>query len=136
MENTTLSDQNTAFKAEKTDIGKFVILTDLKNVDDFLHILRVLNHYYQHSGEPLSPLAEFRRDVVKASPDTVGVRLDMIGENEFMVMATLGDRTESWIHIDGIQSERVKLADAGNLTHPVFSIVCLTDIFYRELHRK
>lgn len=39
------------------------------------------------------------------------------------------EQVETWIHIDGIAEERERLKQIGNTEHPVFSLVCLGDLF-------
>ncbi len=99
--------------------------------DEFLHILRILNHYYETKGQTESQLYQFRRDLVDRSPESIRIFLSQIGTYEYFVQASLSlgtDAMETWVHIDGIAEERDRLREIGNLEHPVFSITCLGDL--------
>lgn len=100
--------------------------------DEFLHILRILNHYYEMRGQTRNDLYSFRQKLVESPPDSITIYLAKIGPYEYFVRGSLErnfEASESWIHIDGIAEERDKFRDLGNLEHPVFSITCLGDLF-------
>lgn len=99
--------------------------------EEFLHILRILNHYYEMRGETKSKQFGFRRLLADSDPNTVQIFFAKIGSFEYQVACRLlpNEDTETWIHIDGIAEEREKLRGIGNTEHPVFSLVCLGDLF-------
>ncbi len=99
--------------------------------DEFLHILRILNHYYEMRGENRSERFIFRETLVRTDPGDIQIYFSKIGEYEYQVACAIpkSAKIESWIHIDGIAEERMKMREVGNLEHPVFSLVCLGDLF-------
>lgn len=104
----------------------------LERKDDFLHILRILNHYYENQSQTKNQLYLFRKELVERDPETIRIFLAKIGTYEYFVSASLSldpNETETWIHVDGIAEEREKLKAIPNLDHPVFSLVCMSDLF-------
>ncbi|MDZ4726008.1 MAG: hypothetical protein SH817_07615 [Leptospira sp.] len=100
--------------------------------DEFLHILRILNHYYESGAKIKNPLYQFRKDLVELPPKSIRIFLASIGKFEYFVQASKTpdlENRESWVHIDGISEERMRLRELGNLDHPVFSITCLGDLY-------
>ncbi|PJZ44018.1 LIC_13246 family protein [Leptospira brenneri] len=99
--------------------------------EEFLHILRILNHYYEMRGETKSKQFVFRRRLADSSPDLVQIFFSKLGTFEYQVACRLlpEEHIETWIHIDGIAEERERLKQIGNTEHPVFSLVCLGDLF-------
>ncbi|MDF3820435.1 hypothetical protein P3G55_11015 [Leptospira sp. 96542] len=99
--------------------------------EEFLHILRILNHYYEMRGETRSPQFQFRCQLVGSATDQVRIFFSRLGDYEFQVACSLGQEGpfETWIHIDGIAEERSKLKGIGQSDHPVFQLVCLSDLF-------
>ncbi|TGM09685.1 hypothetical protein EHQ86_00290 [Leptospira yasudae] len=61
------------------------------------------------------------------------VTLKKFGEYEYLVFAKNLDpgkvEYSSWIHIDGIQMERLEFERSGILNHDVFDILNMTDIY-------
>ncbi|XDD53712.1 hypothetical protein AB3N62_14690 [Leptospira sp. WS4.C2] len=99
--------------------------------EEFLHILRILNHYYEMRGETKSKQFAFRRTLADSSPESVQIFFSRLGPFEYQVACRIlpGEQIETWIHIDGIAEERERLGQIGNTEHPVFSLVCLGDLF-------
>ncbi|EOQ90239.1 hypothetical protein LEP1GSC202_0518 [Leptospira yanagawae serovar Saopaulo str. Sao Paulo = ATCC 700523] len=99
--------------------------------EEFLHILRILNHYYEMRGETKSKQFGFRRQLADSDPNRVQIFFAKIGNFEYQVACRIlpNEDTETWIHIDGIAEERERLLTIGNTEHPVFSLVCLGDLF-------
>lgn len=99
--------------------------------EEFLHILRILNHYYEMRGETKSKQYAFRRHLADSSPESVQIFFSRLGPFEYQVACRVlpEDQVETWIHIDGIAEERERLKQIGNTEHPVFSLVCLGDLF-------
>ncbi|WP_246834617.1 LIC_13246 family protein [Leptospira levettii] len=99
--------------------------------EEFLHILRILNHYYEMRGETKSKQFGFRRLLADSDPNSVQIFFAKIGPFEYQVACRIlpNEETETWIHVDGIAEERERLRQIGNTEHPVFSLVCLGDLF-------
>lgn len=104
----------------------------MERKDEFLHILRILNHYYEMQSQTKNHLYEFRRQLVDSPPQKIQIFLSKIGKYEYFVKASLASGSgdfETWVHIDGIAEERDNLKVIGKIDHPVFSITCLTDLY-------
>lgn len=101
--------------------------------EEFQHILRVLNNYYEMVAKTRSASRDFRKKIAKEpSPSGFRVFFKKFGNYEFEVLAFLESdprEEERWFHLDGIQEERDKLKTIGNLEHPVFQIVCVSDLY-------
>ncbi|TGN18929.1 LIC_13246 family protein [Leptospira idonii] len=100
--------------------------------EEFLHILRVLNHYYERIGTKVTDLFLFRQRLVQSDPSLVKIYLSKIGAYEYFVKASLeteNSEPQTWLHIDGIAEERNRMKEIGNKEHPVFHITCLSDLF-------
>ncbi|PJZ83142.1 LIC_13246 family protein [Leptospira harrisiae] len=99
--------------------------------EEFLHILRILNHYYEMRGETKSKQFAFRRSLADSTPESVQIFFSKLGPFEYQVACRIlpEEQIETWIHIDGIAEERERLKQIGNTEHPVFSLVCLSDLF-------
>ncbi|MCW7494585.1 hypothetical protein ND861_18010 [Leptospira sp. 2 VSF19] len=99
--------------------------------DEFLHILRILNHYYEMRGETKSKQFAFRSHLANSPPESVQIFFSRLGPFEYQVACRIlpKEEIETWIHIDGIAEERERLKQIGNTEHPVFSLVCLGDLF-------
>ncbi|MCT8334732.1 hypothetical protein NUH30_13690 [Leptospira sp. 85282-16] len=99
--------------------------------EEFLHILRILNHYYEMRGETKSKQFAFRRSLADSAPESVQIFFSRLGPFEYQVACRIlpEEQIETWIHIDGIAEERERLKQIGNTEHPVFSLVCLGDLF-------
>jgi hypothetical protein len=99
-----------------------------EGVKEFQKILDVLNRYYSQLGKK-SETQSYREMVANASPDEVKLSLKKFGEFEYLIKCEVGEKSDSWIHIDGIAEERKEMASRNNWDHPVFNIVCLSDIY-------
>ncbi|KXZ29355.1 hypothetical protein AYB33_17440 [Leptospira santarosai] len=75
---------------------------------------------------------DFKRDLLKAKECRIYVN-QTEDKHVFQIYAEIIEgskiRRENWIHIDGIQEARDVFESEGNLTHPVFRINCLNDIY-------
>ena len=110
---------------------------EIKNETDkkeFQNIVSVLNRYYALNTK--SPLNEFREKLVLEKPENLSIRLKAITENSFSVLVEMNNVLETWVHIDGIFDERKIMTEKGNLGHPVFKIVCLTDLYKKAVKCK
>ena len=105
---------------------------EIKNETDkkeFQEILSILNRYYGQKNE-------FREKLVLANPESFSVKLKSKGGNAFSVLVELDKVLEIWTHLDGIVEERKTRSKKGNLNHPVFTIVCLTDLYEKAVKCK
>ena len=101
---------------------------EIKNETDkkeFQAIIHILNRYYALSGVK----NEFREKLVLANSESFTVKIKSLMGNSFSVLVELDNALETWIHLDGIVEERKTMTEKGNLEHPVFKIVCLTDLY-------
>ncbi|BDA77634.1 hypothetical protein LPTSP3_g05640 [Leptospira kobayashii] len=100
--------------------------------EEFQHILRVLNHYYEVCNIQNTKLQKFRQALVESPAAKIRVFLSKIGDYEYYVSACITEGSFSphtWIHIDGISEERSRMVLIGNSDHPVFSITSMGDLF-------
>ncbi|MCE9499807.1 MAG: hypothetical protein K8R21_04820 [Leptospira sp.] len=103
--------------------------------EDFLNIIKVLNRYYDAHPPKNYPTEshKFRENLLKSDVNSFRIFLKQFGEFEFMVSGQINSRSgkqfDSWIHVDGISHERKTMQEKGIMNHPVFEIVCLTDLF-------
>ena len=108
---------------------------EIKNETDkkeFQKIIHILNRYYALSGVK----NEFREKLVLANSESFTVKLKAMAGNAFSVLVELDNVLETWIHLDGIVEERKTMTEKGNLDHPVFKIVCLTDLYKNAVNCK
>jgi|JI8StandDraft_1071087.scaffolds.fasta_scaffold151504_1 hypothetical protein len=111
-----------------------------ENKLEFLHILRVLNRYYEAKGaQSLNNTShEFRKELTEKKESDFQVFLKKFGDFEFLVHAKIGQKpsqkSDTWIHIDGIAEEREQLIKSGITDHPIFSIVGLRDLYLNHSH--
>jgi hypothetical protein len=107
----------------------------IENKSEFQHILRVLNRYYEaKDGQAHNNSShEFRKELSEKKESDFQVYLKKFGEYEFLVHAKMGEipsqKSDTWIHIDGIAEEREQLMKSGIMDHPIFSIVGLRDLY-------
>ena len=94
---------------------------------EFKNILSILNKYYSVMSGSFSKAQAFRQRV--ASEENVIVSVKKCSNHEYLVTAEIGEEKDFWTHIDGIAEERDYHRKQGNLNHPVFSIICLSDIY-------
>lgn len=103
--------------------------------EDFLHIINVLNRYYDMYPPKNHPSEshQFREDLTRTPVQNIRIFLKKFGDYEFLISAEIleadNKRMDSWIHVDGIKQERNELEGKGIHDHPVFQIVCLTDLY-------
>ncbi|WP_061285970.1 LIC_13246 family protein [Leptospira interrogans] len=106
-----------------------------EGVKQFKSILRSIEKFQSitlraHTTEG-SPW-DFKRDLLKTKECRVYVKATK-DKHVFLIYAEIIEedkiRRENWVHIDGIQEAREIFEMQANLTHPVFTINCLNDIF-------
>lgn len=115
------------------------VFSDEKDIKDFLGILKVTQKFYSmypSSNHP-SPAFLNREELLVADPLNIHMEVFQLTEPyQYAIKAYDKSKREfdeitcTWIHIDGIQQERDKFSKKDP-THPVFSIINLTDIFNR-----
>ena len=102
---------------------------EIKNETDkkeFQTIIHILNRYYSLNNGAKN---EFREKLVLSNSGSFTVKLKSMTENAFSILVELDNVLETWIHLDGIVEERKIMTEKGNFEHPVFKIVCLTDLY-------
>lgn len=127
---------NTKVKEKKSRKRKnsywFELMQEKK---EFKKIVSILNRFYnlQSSANHPTPAHIFREEVVLADVDKLRIFLKKFGSFEFLVVVEiateLGNKMDSWIHIDGIAQERLIMKEKGKLDHPVFKIISLDDLY-------
>jgi len=103
---------------------------------EFLEILNLLIKFDEKTGRFRrydSPWTHWlRRSVASADPDQTRIIIRNLGEFVYSVVlqsqSPPGLAICSYVHEDGIRIER----DATDSSHPVHSIVCLTDLFEND----
>lgn len=111
-------------------------------ISDFQRILQILNRFYRmtHSDGNENSSRTFREEFANAHPENIELFVRQKSRYEYLIFARLqdsrGDRTESWVHLDGIQEERDAFLEQGIRNHPVFWIQCLSDILSENKARK
>ena len=93
---------------------------------EFQAIIHIVNKYYALNNGVKN---EFREKLVLANSESFTVKLKLMAGNTFSVLVELNNVLETWVHIDGIVEERKIMTEKGNLDHPVFKIVCLSDLY-------
>lgn len=105
--------------------------------EDFQNTVHILNRYYElNSPTQVSEALLFRKEIVTSKPENLRIFLKRFGTYEFLVVVEItfetGKKIDSWIHIDGIMQERKICTEQGKLTHPVFNIVSLSDLYEKS----
>ena len=100
---------------------------------EFQAIIHIVNKYYALNNGVKN---EFREKLVLANSESFTVKLKAMAGNAFSVLVELDNVLETWIHLDGIVEERKTMTEKGNLEHPVFKIVCLTDLYKKAVNCK
>ena len=95
--------------------------------EEFLNIVRILNRFYGENSEFADKGHAFRVEFAKQPVSNVDIKMKRFGEYEYLITAIIisENKTETWIHVDGIAEERKQLPSS----HPVHEIICLQDIF-------
>lgn len=108
-------------------------ITSLDDKKELQKIVSILNRYYGIK----TPETEKREKLVLTSPEKIKIRLKKFGENQFFVdCIILADKKKDfvkcdWLHVDAIVEERKIMTEKEKLDHPVFKIVCLSDLWDR-----
>jgi hypothetical protein len=99
-------------------------------IRDFQRIVRTLNIYHSSIKVSKSEGMNFRERLVQTQVEDIkSIAIKHFGDYEYFVSVKITEEDkEQWIHIDGIAEER-KLFKGKDRNHPVFSMVCLEDIY-------
>ncbi|ALO25287.1 LIC_13246 family protein [Leptospira borgpetersenii] len=108
---------------------------DAQGVKKFKEILGIIDRFRSISikteNTKDSPW-KFKRDLLKSENVRVFVQ-PTIDDHVFLIRCEIyGEgktRSDEWAHVDGIQEARDVFREAGILSHPVFEIVCLSDLY-------
>lgn len=111
-------------------------LTGRKN--EFQEILRLLVEFDERTGRyrraTQPELHLMRKALVAAEAKDLKIFVRALGGFVYHVTVSLqvqsGRLTTSWVHEDGIRSERDVFREEG--AHPVHNIVCLTDLYQTD----
>lgn len=101
-------------------------LLSLEKTIEFQKILRAIINFESKNS---SVNTEFRKKLVSSDASDLSVKVDHIEEYVYSVRCTYNGETHEWIHIDSIFEEREALLKKGVTKHPVFDIVCLSDLY-------
>ncbi|WP_061298463.1 LIC_13246 family protein [Leptospira borgpetersenii] len=109
---------------------------DAQGVKKFKEILGIIDRFRSISIKTKntkdSPW-KFKQDLLKSENIRVFV-LPTIDGHVFLIRCEIygkgKTRSDEWIHVDGIQEARDVFREAGILSHPVFEIVCLSDLYH------
>jgi hypothetical protein len=101
-------------------------------IRDFLHIVKVINRYYDNPKEKQSEGFLFRKSLVEKQSDDMTIDIRKIGEYEFLIECNNFGVKEVWLHVDGIQQERDDLLKKEIVKNPIFDIVAMTDVYNRS----
>lgn len=105
-----------------------------ENKEEFQKIVKLLVDFdettgrYRRYGDPETHF--MRRSVSVADPEMLRVFLNHLGGYVYYIVVELksqgGSISTSWIHEDGIRSERDEFREQKD--HPVHGILCITDL--------
>lgn len=135
------------YSASKTPVkvkvkkGSWREVINEEDKKSFQHIVHTLCRYYDLMPPVNHPsdAHKFRMDIVNSLPENFKVYLKPFGEVEYLIVCEIhypeknANILDSWIHVDGIVQEREFQKEKGNLTHPTFNIVCITDFIPRTV---
>ena len=113
----------------------------VENKPAFYQILNVLARYYKQFELETQPTEsqKFRDDLIETSPADCRVFFKKFTEFEYLIYAEIHEknniRSDYWIHVDGIAEERNEQKCRNNPEHPVFSIVCVSDLFEKNCRK-
>lgn len=116
--------------------AKFSIRSeDVKEVQKILSLLADFSEKVSRTAKDAEHHA--RKALAAGDEEEVSFRIAKIGGGDFLYIVEGNLRAQSketsvstvWIHEDGIAQERVDFMQAGQAHHPVFDIVCLTDLY-------
>lgn len=91
-------------------------------------ILKILNNYYKQNSKN-DVHSEKRERIAFFKPDKFTLMVKYLGEFSYELICESEEINYSWIHIDSISDERIRMKELGIQEHPIFEIDCLGDIF-------
>ncbi|XDD50451.1 hypothetical protein AB3N59_01165 [Leptospira sp. WS92.C1] len=102
--------------------------------EEFRRIVSVLNGFYRSKTtiRKLNGSQKMRIRLEKKDFQNFEVFLKKIGDHDFLIFLKIENKYDSWIHIDGIQEERERFILEGKTDHPVFKIVCISDLYRKD----
>ena len=106
----------------------------VENKTDFQKIQTVLCRYYKQFETPnTSQSAVFREKLSQIPVRNCKIFIKKFSRFDFQIYAEIREKdtkeADFWTHIDGIAEERELFQKSGNLDHPVFRIVCMSDLY-------
>ncbi|MEI7014644.1 LIC_13246 family protein [Leptospira licerasiae] len=102
----------------------------IKIFNEILRSLIAFHEMIHGSTKVLDETWVFKKRLVESANPLVAIK--KFGDYEYLVFAKIKDKYNSWIHIDGIQMERIELEKIGTLKHDVFNILNMTDIYIKH----
>lgn len=99
----------------------------LKIFNDILRSLIAFHEMIHGNTKSSDETWIFKKRLVESANPLVAIK--KFGDYEYLVFAKIQDKYNSWIHIDGIQLERIELEKIGTQEHDVFNILNMTDIY-------
>lgn len=119
----------------RTEKAQWVQIQPGADSEEFQKIVRLLVEFDEKTGRYLKyndPETHFMRRAASVAASVRFFAKDL-GGFIYSVVAIVknasGHLQTGWVHEDGIKQERIQ----GDKTHPVNSIVCLTDLFERAV---
>ncbi|MDV6234227.1 hypothetical protein CH379_001100 [Leptospira ellisii] len=111
------------------DDGEWTRLQGRK--EEFRRILSALNRQYVPAISESKRLdsKKLRFELENDESDNFDVFVKKIGTYDFFVVLKSGNRFDTWIHLDGIRREQERFLFEGKDDHPIFEIVCLSDLY-------
>lgn len=109
-------------------VNKKERLLSLEKTIEFQKILKAIITFENKNP---SINTEFRKNIVASDPKEFLVEVSHLEEYEFLVRCTLNGLTQEWIHLDGIAEEREFFRQKGIHSHPVFDLVCMSDLYFQ-----
>ncbi|GBF44562.1 hypothetical protein LPTSP2_38650 [Leptospira ellinghausenii] len=97
----------------------------------YQRILKILNNYYLKSNKKDTD-SEKRERIAVLEPDKFSLKVKYLGQFSYELICESEEITYSWIHIDSISDERIRMQELGVHDHPIFEIDCLGDIFMQK----
>ncbi|EMP03493.1 hypothetical protein LEP1GSC171_1314 [Leptospira santarosai str. HAI1380] len=106
-----------------------------QGIKEFLIILKVLDAFYSANRKETSREELKFRSKLQTEKD-IRIFLKALDKSGYYILAQLKEngklQSKNWIHIDGIQEEKERFRELGDLTHPIFKVTCVTDIFNKH----
>ncbi|TDY71336.1 hypothetical protein CLV96_0298 [Leptospira meyeri] len=105
-----------------------VRIFNIEEKNRFQSILKILNNYYKQNSKN-DVHSEKRERIAHFKPDKFTLMVKYLGDFSYEINCESEEINYSWIHIDSISDERIRIKELGIQDHPIFEIDCLGDIF-------